>query len=526
MKREVETISAVPSKRIFLSIIADYDLNKSICELIDNVLDIWTKDGRRSSVNISIELNQDQQTICVSDNAGGLKREELSFIVGPGQTSNIKTDETIGIFGVGTKRATVALSQDIKIITRYKKDKTYSVEFDDKWLKSDEWNLPVYEVDEVKEGTTIIELQKLRVKITDEEIYSLKRHLQGTYARFLHNNKLIIRVGHEKIRPIIFDNWAYPPNYPPHEYVGDLQIEDGGTVRVKILAGLTLESSPAGGEYGVYFYCNDRLITSGLKTYDVGFTKGLAGKAHPSVSLTRVVVGLEGEVQSMPWNSSKSGINPNHKVFQSLREWLVQIVKYYASLSRRWQGDWPDKVFQYSKGKVERLKIEKFLSVPKLYLPPLPASKPRYGDLLKKANKKIVQRKPWTKGLYEGVVAVNVISKQRLDEKNRICLILLDSTLEIGFKEFLVYDSGHRYSNRQLMDLFNNRLNVHNEVKRYFNLHDNLWTKIEHYYDLRCKLVHERATVGVTDSQIDDFRKLVEKVLKKLFQLKFEKVNT
>ena len=38
---------------------------------------------------------------------------------------------------------------------------------------------------------------------------------------------------------------------------------------------------------------------------------------------------------------------------------------------------------------------------------------------------------------------------------------------------------------------------------------------------MRNKLVHEKATVGVNDAQIEDFREVVESVLKKLFKLKF-----
>ena len=52
----------------------------------------------------------------------------------------------------------------------------------------------------------------------------------------------------------------------------------GEEVTVTALAGLTIKSKPSGGEYGVYVYCNDRLIARELKTFDVGFTTGLAGK--------------------------------------------------------------------------------------------------------------------------------------------------------------------------------------------------------------------------------------------------------
>jgi len=521
MKKEVDRIDAVPSKRLFLSIIADYDLNRSICELIDNALDIWVKNRKNMPINVQVDLEKNQQTILISDNAGGVKKDDMRVIVGPGQTSNLPTDEVIGIFGVGTKRAVVALAQDIKITTRHGKDKTYLVEFDDSWLQVEDWELPVYEVDEIPEGTTTIELQKLRMRITDEAIAQLKEHLQSTYACFLKDRNVAIRIGSDQLQPRSFDNWAYPPGYEPRKYVGDLLTEDGKKVEVEVIAGLSMESSPAGGEYGVYFYCNDRLIVRGLKSYDVGFTRGLAGLPHPSISLARVIVSLRGQVQLMPWNSSKSGINPNHQVFIALRNWLVQVVKDYSSLSRRLEGDWPEKVFKYPTGKMVEVKIADFPEAKKSYLPPLPKSKPRYGDLVKQANRKMAKEKPWTTGLYEGIIAVDMVFNQKLEQKNRICLVLLDSVLEIAFKEFLVNDSGQIYTDASLLKLFNNRNDVHNEIKKYVSIDDKMWKKIDYYYRLRCKLIHERVTVAMDDTQIEDYRGVVEKVLKQLFKLSF-----
>src|SRR2546427_4132853 len=180
MKVEVDQISAVPSKRLFLSIIVDYDLNRSICELVDNALDTWIKNERAGRLIISINLDKTQQTIQVKDNAGGVKKEDLSALIGPGQTSNDPSDETIGIFGVGTKRAVVALSQDIHITTRFGKAKTYRVEYDDEWLNNSEWDLPVYEVDEINANSTLVDLYRLRVQITDDAIMALVNHLQIT----------------------------------------------------------------------------------------------------------------------------------------------------------------------------------------------------------------------------------------------------------------------------------------------------------------------------------------------------------
>ncbi len=522
MKKQIDKLNATPSKRLFLSIIADYDLNRSICELVDNGLDVWVRGGRAKTITISITLNKEQQTITVEDNAGGLPSSELRYVVGPGQTGTIPTDETIGIFGVGTKRAVVALAQDIAIKTRYDRQKTCQVEFDDAWLQDPDWDLPVYEVDEIAEGTTVVELQKLRVQITDAIITQLRDHLSTTYARFLEDKRVILKVNSKTVSAQFFENWAYPPKYSPRKYTGTLKTEENRELRIEAVAGLTRESSPAAGEYGVYFYCNERLVARALKTFDVGFTKGLAGLPHPKVSLTRVLIFLNGDARSMPWNSSKSDISTKHVVFLALHDWLVQVVKDYASLSRIWMGDWHDKVFKYTAGSIQEVQISDFPTVKKSFLPPLPSSRPRYGEIIAQKNRAIAKRKPWTKGLYEGVIAADLISKQHLEQKNRIALIVLDSTLEIGFKEYLVNESGKIYSDAQLLTVFSSRHNVHSQIKLYVRISKDSWNKIEHYYRLRCKLVHERVTVGVDDLQIADFREVVESVLKKLHRLKFD----
>ena len=99
---------------------------------------------------------------------------------------------------------------------------------------------------------------------------------------------------------------------------------------------------------------------------------------------------------------------------------------------------------------------------------------------------------------------------------------MLDSTLEIAFKEFLVNDSGAVYTDAKLLALFANRNAVQNEIKKYVAISNDTWKKIDHYYRLRCKLIHERVTVGISDGQLQDFRDVVQNVLKKLYKLKFE----
>jgi hypothetical protein len=505
MKTQIDILDATPSKRIYLSIIADYDLNKAICELIDNALDIWVSNGRSHPLEVKIRFDMNQQRIDVADNAGGIHPDDLSYVVGPGHTGTSGADATIGIFGVGTKRAVVALAQEVRIRTRRAVD-TFLVEFDDSWINdTDDWHLPVYTAPPIQQGSTQIELLRLRNAITEDAVANLAAHLGATYARFLHDKTLAILVDDAPVTPIEFETWAYPPGYEPRAYEGSISTSAGDPVTVRAVAGLATESSPAGGEYGVYFYCNDRLVARGLKTFDVGFAKGLAGKPHADISLARVIVSLNRPARLMPWNSSKSDINPSHEVFISLRSWLLQVVKDFTSLARRlskFEGGWPANVFAYTSGKAIAVTVEDFPSVNASYLPPLPESKPHYSKTIKKANKAIGDKKPWTIGLYESIIAVDWVLKQSLDQKNRIGLLLLDSTLEIAFKEYLVNDSGDTYNDAKLLSLFSNRHEVHKEIRKYVKLAATDWQRIEHYYRLRCLLIHQKASVAVSDTDV------------------------
>jgi hypothetical protein len=61
MKQQVDTLDAIPSKRIYLSIIADYDLKRSICELVDNGLDVWMKGGKATQITIKVSLDKNSR---------------------------------------------------------------------------------------------------------------------------------------------------------------------------------------------------------------------------------------------------------------------------------------------------------------------------------------------------------------------------------------------------------------------------------------------------------------------------------
>lgn len=360
-----KVLNATPEKRVFLSIIPEYDLKRSICELIDNAIDLWAK-SKRADLEVKILADQRQQSISIEDNAGGIEEAKLDHIVSPGKTTNDVHDEVIGYFGVGSKRAVIALAQDIAIHSRFEHEKPYVVRLDEDWItRNTSWLLPYDEsTKKLNPYTTLIELNRLRVKITDDEITELKTHLREVYGKFIDRGALI-SVNGEQLAAINFDDqWSYPPDRYPCRFLATIPVEDRH-VDVDILSGLIDHPGDPDKSYGVFVYCNGRLIARALADFSVGFSSGMIGNPHYNISLVRTIVRLKGQSGDMPWNSSKTGINTRHPVFLAIQQGIIDVTKRYAQVSRSLQGKWDTEIFPHKTGHVVDERLENVNGIPK-----------------------------------------------------------------------------------------------------------------------------------------------------------------
>jgi len=530
MKDEVEKLDGTPEKRLFWSIISDYGLLTAICELIDNAIDIWVANRKVSNLEIKVILDHNRQRICVEDNAGGVKKQNLRLLIAPGGSSNDPSDEIIGVFGVGSKRAGVALGETIKIQTRYENNQTYQLDVSKEWLESEEWEMPIYEIDEISEGTTIIQISDVRRSFSETDVEVISKSLSEIYGKFICNKCSLI-VNDKSIVSSFFDNWAYPENYPPKRAIIELDSsefidEEDGVVVVEITGGLIFDRIPENENYGAYFYCNDRLVAKELKDREVGYyNSNEAGVPHPDGSLARVIIKISGSARAMPWNSSKSSINFDHPIFQKLRPAIVSQMSFYSKLSRRMKNDWEQEVFPKKIGIIEDVDSSNLGASFKIVQPALPKTRKKYLDQLVYGNSEIIRKEPWTLGLVEALGAVEIIKKQKFQTKNRISLIVLDSNFEIALKEFIVHRDDlfppKKYHDQEIAKIFKNRTEVIGHITSKVKINGELLKKVSHYYTMRNKLIHERATLSVTDYDIETYRETIHLILNQLFGLKF-----
>jgi len=526
IKTEIMPIDGTPEKRMFWSIISDYGLLTGLCELVDNAIDLWNTNQRKRALRVVIDLNTDQQVITVTDNAGGVTRENLRLLVAPGGSSNDPNAEVIGIFGVGSKRAEVALGETIQITTRHGTGDSFQLDVTKTWLESEVWELPAYQVPNIRPNTTRVEISKPRKKIRSNDVDIVRDHLGEVYSQFLGED-CVIEVNGSPIEPRKFDVWAYPQGFEPVSVDTECDLGENHSLRVRITAGLIRDRDPEADNYGVYFYLNGRLVAKELKVREVGyFVSAEAGVPHPDASLCRAIVEIHGAARLMPWNSSKSQIDFGHEAYLCMRPHLIQLVSRFSKLSRHLKHDWEGSVFNQTEGEVHEIEPDEVTARGRIVLPPLPRMRKPQIEKLKSRNKTVIRQKPWTLGLVEAFGAVDVITRQKLETRNRIALILLDSNFEIALKEYIVHDEKNFppkiYNTSKLEEMFARRYLVLGAIKAKVKIPEDLLSKCQHYYSLRNKLVHERATADVTPSDVDNYRDTICCILKILFGLKCE----
>lgn len=167
-KPSTDTAQASPTKQFFVSMLTrDISLADAILDLLDNCLDGAMRLANGNSVDyakhfVDIEIAEDHFSI--ADNCGGIPRDvakNYAFKMGREPDDDRDSDaETIGMYGVGMKRAIFKMGRNALVRTRHGED-TFEVPITSEWLDAKNWDpLPINEPTEAKErldepGTTI-----------------------------------------------------------------------------------------------------------------------------------------------------------------------------------------------------------------------------------------------------------------------------------------------------------------------------------------------------------------------------------
>lgn len=327
-----DVIDARPTKRLFIKILTrDISVKSCILDLIDNSVDAYIRNGETERREIRLNISKDGFEIL--DNCGGIEYNFLKntvFRFG----ADIKRDKpTLGIYGIGMKRAILKMGK--KILMETDDGKSYSKIYLDvnEWRKSDNWEIPFdhFEDSRLSPG------EKPYTKIVVTDLYdnivekfnlhsfinSVREAIHVTYAFFITKNIDFYLNNDVKIEPFIIVARS-DELYKPTKYQGKFEGVD-----FEIICFIDPKEGRAKkelGKRGWNIFFNKRLLLAEDTTGITGWTgaKEDLPKYHQIYNEFRGIVFISSKDPSrLPLNTSKTGWDTETSIYDYIRNKMI-----------------------------------------------------------------------------------------------------------------------------------------------------------------------------------------------------------
>lgn len=365
MKLSKDTAKAVPTKQFFVSMLTrDISLDDAILDLIDNCLDGAMRMAGDEEVDygqhyVKIRLSKDQFSI--EDNCGGIPRDvAINYAFKMGRDADDKRDadtETIGMYGVGMKRAIFKMGKNALVRTRHGND-TFEVPITSEWLEDKDWaELPIKVPSKDSE-----KLSKPGTTIVVKDLYpGVARHFEN--AAFVNDVKTAIshhftmflqrgfriEINGEFVTPVYVEVLVSKRKDGPAPYIYRKTI-DG--VLVSIAVGLNTSrpydvDDNDDGDFagqrtsttaGWTVLCNDRAVIVGDKGRLTGWGDGIPLYHDQFIVITGIIEFRAKDAKKLPVTTTKRALDTSSNV------WLESIVKMkegmrvWISYTNKWKN--------------------------------------------------------------------------------------------------------------------------------------------------------------------------------------------
>ncbi|BBQ31074.1 ATP-binding protein [Aeromonas caviae] len=360
-------VNAFPAKRFFVEMLTrDIELIDAILDLIDNCLDgamRRTEQDIASSANpyegYWAKIDFDGSNFRIEDNCGGIPRDiaiNSAFRMGRPNNTRDKELPTVGVYGIGMKRAIFKLGAEAKI-SSVNGDDHFSVSIDKSWMDDDlSWDLPFVDLakdDSVCEGT-IISVTQLREGISrmlSDSVNFLAelRDVISTHFSFIILKGFKIQVNGKPIEPTINFLNIGPDFYEKDEAIAPYLYKNTiNDVDINLAVGF-YRSLPDDDEEqylkegrsetrkaGWTIVCNDRVVVHADKTKITGWGEAGVPQYHTQfISISGTVFFYSNNPSKLPLTTTKRGIDGNSDIYLTVKEYMRDGLKTFTSYTNK-----------------------------------------------------------------------------------------------------------------------------------------------------------------------------------------------
>ena len=359
---ENQKADANPTKKFFVNMITrDITVEDSILDLIDNSVDgAWGSVGGRpmsladttdlSPYSISITVSPQQFTI--KDNCGGMSLDAAaSYAFSFGRRDSVeRADYSIGVYGIGMKRAVFKLGKDIRIRSTFKDTDGSTLAFAvpiavTDWLKTDDppWDFDIDDDEQLDEhGVEIVVRELTPGAKTSFGNPAFAENLRRTIARdyTLHLERgLKVSVNDKFVRSVPIKLRRSTELVPMRLKYTDRQ--NGDEVSVEIIGGMAAappdspdpdDKDDSEKRYGWYVACNGRIVLAADKTSVSGWGTSEWPQWHGQYSgFLGIVFFSARNTAALPLTTTKRSVDATSEIFQRARPKMREVSKHWIA---------------------------------------------------------------------------------------------------------------------------------------------------------------------------------------------------
>jgi len=344
-----DEIDARPTKRLFIDILTrDISVKACILDLIDNSVDSYIRNEIKDRRKIKLSISKDE--FAISDNCGGIEYNFLKTTVFRFGADILERDKpTLGIYGIGMKRAILKIGRKILMETD---DGNNYCKIDlgvNEWSESNDWKIPFeYEDSRLPPGekpytnivvTDLYDSIKKKFDL-DSFINSIKEAIHITYTFFITNNIDFYLNDDVKIEPFVIEARSddlYKPTKSRDSFKGiDFEI----TCFIDPKKGRATREL---GKRGWNVFCNKRLILAEDTTNITGWSGAREDlpNYHPIYNEFRGIVFIDSKDPSkLPLNTQKTGLDTETPVYDYIRNKMIKTARPLVDyLSRKYDEE-------------------------------------------------------------------------------------------------------------------------------------------------------------------------------------------
>lgn len=377
-----EPILASPVKSFFVTMLTrDISLADAILDLLDNCVDGVLRSGKKAGDKpyrgFWAEISFKEDSFSIADNCGGIPWDLHSYAFRMGRASNRPKDApgTVGVYGIGMKRAIFKIGKNSLISTRNGKDQ-YEIEIPPSWLENEnDWVLPVRagRTAMKEDGTTIVvgDLYPGIAKLFGEDAPVFKSDLEGMISEhyaYIIDKGFEVRVNGDPVKPrvakLIFDSGG--PDVKEaiiRPFIFKTKTDDG--VEVFLTVGFTrpipsqaeiedeqVEKRYSSEDAGWTILCNDRAVVYNDRSELTGWGEAGVPRYHTQfIAISGIVEFKAADASKLPTTTTKRGIDASLPLYLQVKNKMREGMRIFTDYTNKWKGRADESKVQIQKGK-------------------------------------------------------------------------------------------------------------------------------------------------------------------------------